>query len=145
MKDHKEVSSDATGYFSVYDVRQSRLFIDGNLIQGFVPDRPMFGIKDNKLLVSLPVLKSPNWQKVLGGHRFDIVSPTSDTTEARFSGNYDNQTIDIDGDILFDGTIPELTLLFQVDGHVENYFEPIQNNFQHAKGGVVDNGKQFWI
>lgn len=134
-----------TPTFAIYDAQDSNLFIDGQIIKGFAADKPMFGIKDHKLLVSLPVLKSPNWQKVLGGHRFDIVSPTSDTTEARFSGNYDNQTIDIDGDILFDGTIPELTLLFQVDGHVENYFEPIQNNFQHAKGGVVDNGKQFWI
>ncbi|RRG11653.1 MAG: hypothetical protein DUD35_05460 [Lactobacillus sp.] len=158
MKDHKEVSSDATGYFSVYDVRQSRLFIDGNLIQGFAPDRPMFGIKDNKLLISQPVLKSKNWNWIFSGRHFDIVSPIDDANEIRLHGEYDSKTCGTINDILFDGGVPAVTLLFKIYGRYAGDIEPISSQFYDGvnfsqptktihslKGGTVSHDKHYRI
>lgn len=106
--DNKKLNSNVR----IYDASESNLFIDGNVIQGFPADRPAFGIKDNTLLISQPILRSPNWMKIINGHKFEITSPIDNTHQLKIYGKYSSSEAYIKGNVLFDGNIPSITIMF---------------------------------
>lgn len=113
------------GFIPVYRVAESQLFIDGQEISHFTPDKPMFGIKNGRLLITLLILRYQNWGKIMYGHTFKIVSPVDDSNELVISGKYDSAKASTDGDIIFDGTVPTVTILFALVGGFQVDFEPI--------------------
>ncbi len=137
--------------FTLYNAADSRLYIDGELIQKFPVKKPMFGIKDGKLIISQFIAKNSSWKKILNGHQFDIVSLIDDDLEFRIHGDYDNQEINSQHDVIFDGTIPTITLEFSIEKVLNYLFEPInykyypEKNNGHKNGGLISHDKHLRV
>lgn len=169
MKKENQVHLTNDKIMPMYSARDSHLFIDGQEITHFPADKPMFGIQAGELIISIFIMKLPNWKQICKGHHFDIVSLVDDDNEYRLSADYDAQKMTSRGDIIFDGLIPSTTLHIPVIGQIEGYVEAINPKFYphegvdfsktlnqnirpltggkaiHAKGGRVSHDKHGWI